>query len=172
MRQDHRGGLINHKTLAVATARLNSRIRSRGLSAREMWLQRDMFTNSQIPLSDYDLIMNQHDERSRNHKYSEKAKAPGRSLPPDNRIDIGDIVYLYRDNNKHKARDRYLVTAVEGTWCNIRKFVGHQLRKSAYRVKKSELYKASSVEPPSEDQYSQMADDDSPGNTSPQTQDT
>ena len=41
LRQDPSGGADSSLTLALATATLNSRIRSRGLSAREMWTQRD-----------------------------------------------------------------------------------------------------------------------------------
>ena len=39
LRQEPRGGAVSSLTLAVATAALNSRIRSRGLSSREMWTQ-------------------------------------------------------------------------------------------------------------------------------------
>jgi len=53
-------------------------------------------------------------------------------------------VYLYSDRNKSHARCRYLVTAVEGAWCNIRKFVGSQLRNTSYRVKRSECFKVPS----------------------------
>ena len=38
-RQDPLEGAVSEVTLAVATANLNSRIRSRGLSSREMWSQ-------------------------------------------------------------------------------------------------------------------------------------
>ena len=75
-KQEPLGGAISPMTLSVAIARLNSRIRSRGLSAREMWTQRDQFSNSQIPLVDRDLIMTQHKTRVLNHPYSELSKAP------------------------------------------------------------------------------------------------
>lgn len=38
--------------LSVATAHLNSRVRSRGLSSREMLLQRDQFSHWQLPTVD------------------------------------------------------------------------------------------------------------------------
>ncbi len=44
-------------------------------------------------------------------------------------------------NNKNTARQHYLVTNVEASWCNIRKFAGAQLRNTSYRVKLSECYK-------------------------------
>ena len=53
------GGPISLLSLAVASATLNTRIRNRGLSSREMWFQRDQFTNSQIPLSYLQLIRQQ-----------------------------------------------------------------------------------------------------------------
>ena len=40
--------------------------------------------------------------------------------------------------NKSRTRDRYLVVSSDPTWCSIRKFTGNQLRKCAYRVKKSD----------------------------------
>ena len=51
---------------------------------------------------------------------------------------------MYTDRDKNTPRHRYLVTSVEGEWCNIRKFVGESLRASSYKVKRSELYKVPS----------------------------
>jgi hypothetical protein len=135
------GGPASPLTLALATANLNSRIRSRGLSAREMWYQRDQFTNQQIPFSDQQMIQSQHQLRKANHPYSERSKAPSGSVATPASVEVGDLVYLYADRDKTHARSRYLVTAVEGMWCNIRKFIGSQLRNASYRVKKSECYK-------------------------------
>ena len=134
------GGPISPLTLAVATTNLNTRIRNRGLSAREMWFQRDQFTNSQIPVDDLKLLREQHSFRLHNHPASERSKAPGRSSPTPPAIDVGDLVYLTSDGSKNRARDRYLVVSVDGLWCNVRKFVGSQLRSSSYRVKRTECY--------------------------------
>ncbi|CAC5380848.1 unnamed protein product [Mytilus coruscus] len=62
--------------LSLVTARLNTRIQNRGLSAREMWTQRDQFSNKQIPLTDQNLIIAQHERRSKNHSHSERKKCP------------------------------------------------------------------------------------------------
>ena len=67
LRHDPLGGPASPLTLSIATASLNSRIRSRGLSAREMWSQRDQFTNQQIPFLDQQMIQMQHQTRSENH---------------------------------------------------------------------------------------------------------
>ena len=138
LRHEPSGGPLTSLTLSLATARLNSRLRSRGLSAREMWTQRDQFTHNQIPLSDADLISTQHEQRLSNHPHSERSKAPSRVLPNDDPLAVGDLVYLRSDRTKSSARPRYLVTSVDGSWCNIRKFIGSQLRKSSYRVKTSQ----------------------------------
>ena len=58
--QQPQGGAITHVTLAVATAVLDSRVRGWGLSAREMWTQRDQYTSKQMPVCDHKLITEQH----------------------------------------------------------------------------------------------------------------
>ena len=141
LRLDPSGAPASSLSLSLATATLNSRIRSRGLSAREMWYQRDQFTNQQIPFSDQQMIQGQHQLRKSNHPYSERSKAPSGKTSPSTNVDVGDIVYVYSDRDKSKARPRYLVTDVDGIWCNIRKFIGSQLRNTSYRVKTSECFK-------------------------------
>jgi len=140
-RDSPRGGQVTTLSLAVATARLNSRIRASGFSARELWLQRDQFTNTQLPFSDQEVIRNQHERRCGNHTPSERSKAHGHSRAPSCELHVGDIVYLYSDLSKVQGRDRYLVTTVEGAWCCIRKFVGAQLRNTSYRVRRTDCYK-------------------------------
>ena len=144
LRQDPLGGAVLPPTLSIATAAVKSRVRSRGLSSREMWTQRDQFTNAQIPLGDSNLIATQHELRLTNHPYSERSKAPlpQKRLTP--MIEVGDLVYLHSDRNKSRARDRYPVVSIDAPFCNIRKFVGSQLRSSSYRVKLSECFKVPS----------------------------
>ena len=142
LRDDPHGGPVTPLTLALATNRLNSRLRGNGLSARELWTQRDQFTSEQIPISDRDIIMTQHNRRLSNHGPSVKSKAPTRP-PPSQDVDIhvGDLVYLRTDRSKTHTRPRYLVCTVEDEWCNIRKFVGSQLRSTSYRVRRSDCLK-------------------------------
>jgi len=52
LRQEPGGGPVTELSLAIATARLNSRLRSQGLSSRELWTQRNQFSNEQIPIND------------------------------------------------------------------------------------------------------------------------
>ena len=86
-------GPITPIVLVKATATLNSRFRSRGMSAREMWFQRDQYNNEQLPIHDGDLIKQQHMARTINHPYSVKSKAGNRKHEADN-IAVGDVVYL------------------------------------------------------------------------------
>eukprot|EP00918_Siedleckia_nematoides_P075560 GHVU01165387.1.p1 GENE.GHVU01165387.1~~GHVU01165387.1.p1 ORF type:complete len:409 (-),score=26.42 GHVU01165387.1:8-1234(-) len=143
LRQDPsaRVALVTPLTLSIAIARLNSRVRRQGLSSREIWTQRDQFTNEQLPIVDRNIILDQHNKRMKNHPYSEKAKAPQGQIAHSATVDVGDLVYLHSDGSKLRARDRYLVVSTEGQWCYIRKFTGAQLRNTSYRVKLSECYK-------------------------------
>ena len=141
LRQEPLGGPVTPVTLAVATACLNSRIRSRGLSARELWTQRDQFQNRQIPLTDLDVILKQHEQRLSNHPLSEKSKNPLQKPFCQHNLEVGDIVYLNSDRNKSKARNRYLLVSMDGSWCYVRKFVGSQLRSVSYRVRKYDCYR-------------------------------
>ena len=113
------------------------------MSARELWTQRDQFTNEQLPLNDYRIIREQHALRNANHEQSEQSKSPrGRgSMPTPQHIDTGDIVYLYSDKSKLRSRCRYLVVSTDGDWIHISKFAGNQLRATSYRVKRTECYK-------------------------------
>lgn len=134
-------------SLSLITARSNTRIRSRGLSSREMWTQRDQFSNNQLPVADHELILSQQELRQKNHIHSERAKCPSGRFPALPNLCVGDIVYLRCDLNKSKSRDRYLVAEVDPPWCNIRKFAGNQLRQTLYRVKYTDCYKVTSDYP-------------------------
>ena len=127
--------------LSVATANLNTRVRNKGFSARELWTQRDQFTNEQLPLTDYNLIRQQHALRNSNHAHSQLSKSPDGARPKPQHIDVGDIVCLYADRNKTRSRCRYIVVSTNGSWLNISKFIGTQFRATSYRVKRSKCYR-------------------------------
>ena len=105
LRQDLLGGAVTTLALSVATAALNSRIRSRGHSSRKMWTQRDQFTNAQIAFSDNSLSSTQHLMLLKNHLNSKQSKAPLAQKHPDPPIVVGDLVYLYSDRNKSRGHD-------------------------------------------------------------------
>ena len=154
------GEQVSPIVLAKAIARLNARIRSSGLSAREMLFQRDQFSNVQIPVADLDIIRKQHERRLENHLASEKSKCPTQRRQTPTSIQTGDLVYIHSDRDKTKARDRYLVTKTDGEWCYLKKFTGNQLRSSSYKCKMSECYKSYSVTP-RQSRYSETYDSES-----------
>ena len=113
-----------------------------------MWFQRDQFTNSHIPLSDLQLIRQQYSSRLSNHPASESSKAPGCSPRLPTTTQVHNLVDITSDASKTRAHDRYLVVSTDGSWCNLRKFTGSQLRSTSYRIKLSECYRvAGQIEP-------------------------
>ena len=74
LRQDLHSRIVTPKELAIATARLKSRVGAQGLSAREIWYQRDQFTHDQLPLSDRRLIQQQNERHQSNHVPSQKSQ--------------------------------------------------------------------------------------------------
>jgi hypothetical protein len=154
LRIDPSARAVSPLVLSLAVASVNCTIRQSGLSAREMLTQRDQFTNYQLPISDREYILQKHLSRNVNHPSSEKSKVPLQKYPPTPTVEIGDLVYLFCDRNKSKARNRYLVVSTDGEWCQIRKFVGNQLRQSSYKVRKSECYRvpSSSFDPSCSDE--------------------
>ena len=140
------GSSVTPLGLSLAISRLNSRLRRRGISAHEMWTHRDQFSNSQIPINDQDIIKAQHKQRTENHPHSERSKNSRKAIThvPSQRINVGDLVYLYTDRDKTKSRSRYLVVLVEHPWCFVKKFTDTQLRAASYKVRFDECYRVSS----------------------------
>ena len=141
LRQQPGGGSVSQLELATAVARLNSRLRFAGLSAREIWTQRNQFTHDQLPISDREIILQQHENRIQNHPYSVASKHSKHKIPTSQTLSVGDLVYLYADRDKTRARCRYLIVSIDGEWCVVKKFVGNSLRASSYKVKISECYR-------------------------------
>ena len=81
LKQEPTGGPVwSQLGLVVAVARLNSRIRYSGLSARELWNQRSQFTHEQLPISDRVNLIRQHTLRKLNHTSSESQSIKGGKL--------------------------------------------------------------------------------------------
>ena len=141
LRQDPERTSVTPAQLAVVVSVLNSRIRSQGLSSREIWTQRDQYNNDQLPLNDELYISQQYKNRQQKHTFAPK------TFKRDDQIQIGDLVYVYSDKDKTHSRPRYLVTSVENEWCFLRKFVGTQLRHNAYKVHRDDCFKIPSFSP-------------------------
>ena len=123
---------------------MNHRIRSNGLSAKEILFKRDIFTNEHINFSDNQIQDYKYAKRTENHRASELSKSRGSTRIDDIVISAGDIVHVKHEGTKHRAREFYLVTSVdhERKEAFIQKFCGSQLRGRRYLVKLAELYPA------------------------------
>lgn len=64
LRQEPGPDQVTPMALAIATARLNSRLRTIGLSSRELWKQRSQYTHNQLPISNRNIIRSQSDTRN------------------------------------------------------------------------------------------------------------
>ena len=140
LRYDPEGGPISALGLSIVVARLNSRHRRTGLSSRELWTQRFQFTHDLLPVFDRDVIIQQHKSRLANHPSSEKCKAKSEVDMSRDSVCVGDLVYLYSDKSKLKARSRYLVVSCEGDCCFVQQFAGSQVRASYHKVKRNKCY--------------------------------
>ena len=149
LRHEPMGGAIMPLNLSIVIARLNARIRSSGMSSRELWTHRSQFTHEQIPISDREVILQQHQNRTNNHLSSSLTKYKSGKFASKHSLNVGDLVYLYSDKDKSHARSRYLVVSIDGAWCYIKKFTGNQLRATSYKVKLKECYKVPSQLAPS-----------------------
>ena len=138
------GGPMSPVTLAHATSTMNSRLRGSGLSAFEIWTQRDQITGSQLPISDRDIIQQQHNTRASNHLPSAISKSSGKlGLRYD--LSVGDLVYLKSDKDKTKSRDKYIVVSIDNPSCKVRKFTATQFRAKAYDINISDCYPVTST---------------------------
>ena len=128
---------VNESRLSIAIANLNSRVRSSGLSSREMLMQRDQFTGEQLPLQDRQLISDQHHRRLAINLHNNRKSDSHTSNPA---IPEGSIVYIKAERNKTQSRPRYLVTMRDGPWYHLKKFSGDQLRNVTYKVHRNQLH--------------------------------
>ena len=137
LRQETGGGPVTELGIVIATARLNLRLRSQDLSSRELWTQRNQFTNEQIPVNDLQHVVAKHQAPQTNHPFSEAAKGGYCPQAPFLPLQVGDLVYVKSDQDKLRARDRFIIVSIDGEWCFIKKFSGSQLmiRATSYKMK-------------------------------------
>ena len=115
------GGSVNESDLAIVTNTLNSRIRNRGLSAWEILFQRDTETSKQLDFVDTDLAAKQTEIRINNQSSSARSKAKGGKASTPALVEIGSLVYIKHEGDKTRARDRYIITKVDGNMCTVMK---------------------------------------------------
>jgi hypothetical protein len=143
MRIEPSGGRISNRQLTFALQRLNSRIRLHGLSAYELMFRRSQYTASTIDNHDSDIISSQHSSRLSNHLPSFNSQQP-KSAPRSRHTDYtpieGSIIYLKNDKSKHMARERYIVTKMDGEWLTIQKLLRGRFGSKRYKVHISECF--------------------------------
>ena len=125
---------------------MNSRVRNRGLSAKEIVFQRDQHSLEQLGFDDKDLAKQQNDIRLQNHQASAKSKAPGRKKASMSNSDVGSLVFIKDERDKNKARDRYIIVAVDRNNAIIQKLTDRFMSKK-YTVPFNRLYPASTAAP-------------------------
>ena len=144
LRYDPEAGPVTVDSLTVTTSQLNSRIRNRGLSAREISHQRDQESGHQLPFIDQELSKLQSEKRKTNQTASAKHKAQGGPPARPADVQLGSLVYIKKEGDKTKPRDRYIVTDISDNICTVQKFINNQLRSGPYKVKLTEIFPVSS----------------------------
>ncbi len=139
------GSPITASQLAVATAQLNLRVRGRGLSAKEIVYQRDAHTGEQLNFSDKALSETQHQQRLDSHLPSARSHARTDKGPNHATVSLGDLIYIKSDGDKHTAREKHIVTAIEEDYLFAQKLTGFQFRSKPYKLKFSEVLKIPSM---------------------------
>ena len=98
------GRKITSSTLKLAVLNLNSKLRRRGnISSFEINVARDQNTGENLTLNDQDLRSDQLKTR--------KSGSPSKDFES---VLVGDTVVVKNENNKHKARDMFIVTNKDG----------------------------------------------------------
>ena len=144
LRINPEGGQTNPVELAHAVNQLNARIRGRGLTAWEIFTQRDTDTGKELGIQDSVLTEMQTDTRNLNQASSSKHKASGGKLAEAARVSVGSLVYIKDDSSKLKARDRYIVVRISDNCCFVKKLLKSNLRDKEYELKLTEVYPVSS----------------------------
>ena len=143
LRLNPMGGPITEIDRIVITKLMNSRIRDRGLAAKEILLRRDLVTNEPIELSDKDLSSEQLAKRQASHE-KHLTKMAGNNSPPVPTFNLGDRVYIKSSLSKIRGREEYKIVGLfqvdEVNWAKVRK-ADTQFRNKTYDVKCSELTK-------------------------------
>ena len=143
LRLDPNGGPITETDRIVITKMMNTRIRDRGVSAKEMMFRRDLVTNEPLQTSDKDLAQEQFEKRKQSHnRQSEKEKKVVKK--PEEKFNVGDRVYIKHALSKIRGREEHriikLFRANEIDWATVKKSES-QFRNKEYDVKCSEIIK-------------------------------
>ena len=143
------GGPYSEAALAKATNHLNELIRFSGRSSKEIWLSRDQNTGSNISLDDHLLSDEQFSRRQASHGSSAKYHSRGAPSLPLPNLHLGTLVYVKNDRSKSKARDPFVVIALDPDkrLATLQKFPMSNFRFKPILVEYQHLYLAKDPPP-------------------------
>lgn len=129
-----RGGPLSEIERAMVTKSMNSRIRNRGFSPKEIAFQRDQVTNQVKPISDTEMADKQYIQRKLMHPVD---------VSEPNQFKVGENVFLKNDKSKLRSREMYKIVDVfnenNECWATLQKS-DSQFRAKDYKVKTSEIF--------------------------------
>ena len=96
--------------------------------------------SNQLHFSDSDLGKQQHKLRTSNHLSSARSKSRCGLFAKTPPVSVGSLVYIKCDGNKHKARERYIITSLHSDYVTAKKLTGTQFRSRQYQLKLTEIY--------------------------------
>ena len=96
LKHDPSGTPVTLFQLQLVLETLNTHIRNRGLSAMEILLQRNQQTSEKILVKDDRLSRQQQNQRTYNHPFSSKSKAPGCRDASKANVSVGDLNCLHQ----------------------------------------------------------------------------
>ena len=164
---DPTGAPVSNVTLQNAIHALNTRIRNRGLSAREILYCRDQVTASHLEIDDVGISELQNQLRLQNHDHSARSKSNSArpAVPAD--VQVGSLVYIKKEGDKFNARVSYIITRIDGHLATLQKLDGSgKFMTTSYEVPLEELLpavKQQTAKPPTPDSSSSSdSEDDQP----------
>ena len=129
------GGRITEIERSIITKNINSRIRGRGLTSKEMAFNRDQNSNK-VKLSDDDFL-------SQKQLNSRIEKHPHEETKSSTKVEVGDNVFIKFDKSKLRGREMYKITKLfkknEEPWAIVQKCESKFMSKE-YEVKLSEIF--------------------------------
>ena len=140
LKLDPTGAPVSNLTLQKAVHMLNSRIRNRGLSSREILFCRDQITSKHLDISDSELSKLQHELRLQNHIPSALSKSNNAKPAVSAPVQVGSLVYLKKEGNKFRGRNSYIVTHIKDHLATLQKLNGSgKFMMTTYEVPLEEL---------------------------------
>ena len=142
LKHDMSGSVLTPLKLQIIVDTLNGRVRNRGLSAKEIVLKRDQFSHEPINVNDEHLSKQQSLIRNKNHRYSSLSKATRKVAASKASVVVGDLVYIKHEKQKHKLRDRYIITKINKDKAVLQK-LNQKFMSRQYEVPLTDIYPVS-----------------------------